>query len=273
MKNILACLILSLPMVFHAQEKQKISRKNSYYAYWGWNRGYYTTSDITFTGSDYNFELEDVVAKDRQSPFSFRTYFSPTKLSIPQYNFRFGYFVSDKYSISIGADHMKYVMVNDQMSTIDGEIKNSGTAYDGVYDNQAFQIKTDFLLFEHTDGLNYENIELRRHDEFFNRKKINISVFEGIGIGVLVPRTNTTLMNYKRYDEFHLAGLGIGLVGGINFEFFKHFFIQAEAKFGYINMPDIRTTEYKADRAKQHFGFAQFNGLFGYRWKFQKREK
>lgn len=271
MKNAIIIFLAILPFFISAQEK--INRKGTYYAYWGWNRGYYTKSDITFTGRNYEFELKDVVAKDRQSPFDFRTYFSPTKLSIPQYNFRFGYFLTEKYSLSIGADHMKYVMVSNQMSTINGKIENSGTAYDGTYENQAFQIKPDFLLFEHTDGLNYENIELRRHDELFARKNINISFFEGFGVGLLVPRTNTTLLNYKRYDEFHVAGFGLGAVGGLNFEFFNHFFLQAEAKFGFCGMPDIRTTEFKSDRAKQHFFFSQFNGLFGWRFKFKKEEK
>lgn len=254
-----------------AQETE--DRKNSFYIYWGWNRGFYSNSDITFKGDNYNFTLDNVVAKDRQSPFDPKLYFSPTRLTIPQYNFRIGYFISDKYNISIGADHMKYVMVTNQMSKIDGQIANSGTAYDGTYSNQDFQIKPNFLLFEHTDGLNYENIELRRVDDVFKRKNLRFSVTEGAGIGVLVPRTNTTLLNYKRYDEFHLAGFGLGLVAGVNFEFFKHFFILSEAKFGYINMPDIRTTEFKTDRAKQQFFFTQFNGVFGVRFKFKNPRK
>lgn len=247
--------------------KKEDARQGSFYMYWGWNRGFYTASDITFTGDNYDFELINVVAKDRQSPFNFRTYFSPTKLTIPQYNFRIGYFISDKYSISIGADHMKYVMVSNQISTINGTIEKSGTAYDGVYNKQTFQIKPDFLLFEHTDGLNYENIEIRRHHKLLNREKIDVSVFEGVGVGALVPRTNTTLLNNERYDQFHLSGFGLGVVGGFNIEFFKHFFIQSEAKFGFIDMPNIRTTQFKSDRAKQHFFFAQFNGLFGVRFK------
>ncbi len=255
------------------QEKiEKTSRKNTFYAYWGWNRGFYSTSDIHFQGRNYDFTLSNVIAKDRQSKFDFKTYFSPTKLSIPQYNFRLGYFLNDKYSISIGADHMKYVMQNYNVVKINGYIENSNTAYDGVYENDNIELKDDFLKFEHTDGLNYENIELRSHHEFFTKRNINISLFEGAGIGALVPRTNTTLLAYKRYDEFHLAGYGVGIVGGFNFEFFKYFFLQTEFKVGFIHMPDIRTTEFKTDKASQHFFFSQFNGLFGARFKFGGRK-
>ncbi len=245
-------------------------KKGSFFVYWGYNRGFYTKSDITFTGEHYAFELKDVVAKDRQSAFNLNTYFRLKNITIPQYNLRIGYFFNDKYSISFGADHMKYVMVNNQFVKMTGEIHNSGTEYDGSYRNTDFQVKPDFLLFEHTDGLNYENIEVRRHENFLERKKLTFSYFGGLGMGVLVPRTNTTLMNYKRYDEFHLAGFGLSGVLGANFEFFKYFFFNCEAKFGFIDMPDIRTTEFKSDRASQKFEFLQLNGTVGMRFKFRK---
>jgi hypothetical protein len=256
----------------YSQEKNPVpentakSRKGSFYVCWGYNRSWYTQSDITFTGDKYNFLLEDVSAKDRQSPFSFKTYFKPNNITIPQYNLRIGYFINDRYSISIGADHMKYVMVSNQVVKMSGEIEGSGTVYDGTYRGDDFRVKPDFLLFEHTDGLNYENIELRRYLDFFKREKLTFSAIGGVGIGVLVPRTNTTLLNYKRYDEFHVAGFGLSGVVGLNFEFFNHFFFTSEAKFGFIDMPDIRTTEFKNDRAKQSFDFLQVNGVLGARF-------
>lgn len=267
-----ACLFIfvNLTVLTCFSQTENSGKKGSFYTYWGWNRGAYSKSDITFTGNYYHFELFDVIAKDRQSAFNFKTYFAPAKLTIPQYNFRFGYYFHDKYSISIGADHMKYVMQNWQTVKMTGEIAKSGTAYDGTYDNADMVLYPDFLKFEHTDGLNYENIELRREDCLLNKGIVSVSVVEGFGVGVLVPRTNTTLLGFKRYDEFHVAGYGLGAVGGLNIEFWKHFFIQCEGKFGFINMPDIRTTEFKADRAKQHFWFAQINGVFGLRYKFQK---
>lgn len=263
----------------YSQEKNpagksgKASRESSFFIYWGYNRGFYSKSDITFTGENYNFLMKDVAAKDRQSEFSFKSYFGIKNITIPQYNFRIGYFINHKYSLSIGADHMKYVMVSNQFVKMTGEIDDSGTDYDGSYRNTDFQVKPDFLLFEHTDGLNYENIELRRYEDFLQREKVSFSFFVGVGIGVLVPRTNTTLMNNKRYDEFHVSGFGISGVIGLNFEFFKHFFFSTETKFGYIDMPDIRTTEFKSDRARQHFDFLQFNGVVGMRFKLQKQQR
>ena len=246
-------------------------KKGNFFVYWGWNRSDYTTSDIHFEGNEYDFTLQNVIAKDRQSPFNLKTYFSPTKLTIPQYNFRLGYFFHDNYQISIGADHMKYVMKQNETVKINGTISNSGTSYDGTYDNDDIQLTEDFLKFEHTDGLNYENIEIRRFDVLFGLKNLSLSANEGIGIGLLIPRTNTTLLNNARYDEFHVAGFGTGIVLALNATFFRHFFIQSEWKGGFINMPDIRTTMNKSDRADQHFWFSQYNIVFGANFRFKTK--
>ena len=251
------------------RKKDQFHRKGSFYFYWGWNKSAYTKSDITFTGDDYNFTLYDVVANDRQSPLSANIYLNPANITIPQYNMRIGYFFNDKYNISFGVDHMKYVMRSNQdpnlaqWATISGTIENSGTAYDGVYDNTPFQIKPDFLLFEHTDGLNYLNFELRRQDLLYNYKVFNLNSILGAGAGALMPKTNATLLNNERHDAFHFAGFGTGVMVGLNFEFFNRFYIQTEAKVGYINMPDIRTTQFKADKAKQAFSYIEADILFG----------
>ncbi len=239
------------------------AHKGSLYIYWGWNWGWYTKSDITFKGTNYNFTLKDVVANDRQSSFSLDTYFNPSKITIPQYNLRIGYFITDKWNISFGSDHMKYVVQQNQTVKISGTIQDSKTPYDGVYADDDISIKEDFLQFEHTDGLNYLNVELRRFDKIIGFDKISINHTEGLGIGALMPRTNTTLLNKERYDEFHFAGYGIGAVLGINVTFFNTFFVQSEFKEGFINMPDIRTTSAVADKAEQNFFFSQLNIVFG----------
>ncbi len=212
--------------------------------------------------------MDKVVAHDRQTPLGLDPYLAPGRVTIPQTNFRIGYFLTDHWSLSMGLDHMKYVMDQDQTVPITGYIQNSNTPYDGFYQNVPIQLKEDFLTFEHTDGLNYINVEIRRHDNLlelrrYNLPNIDINLIEGFGVGVLLPKTNTLLLNNQRYDEFHLAGYGLGGFVGLNITFFNHFFIQSELKGGYINMPDIRTTEFKSDRASQHFLFLQSNLLIG----------
>lgn len=240
-----------------------ISRKGQFHVYWGWNVSSYSNSDITFKGEDYNFTLDDVQAFDRPTPFNAHDYFNPAQITIPQFNFRLGYFFHENYNISVGFDHMKYVVKPFQIVNMNGEIQNSGTEYDGVYNNTDQPINKDFLRFEHTDGLNYVNLELRRFDEIYATKDITFNLTEGFGAGLLIPRTNTTLLGKERYDEVHVSGYGLAAMVGVNITFFERYFIQSELKGGYINMANIRTTQSELDKASQDFFFGQFNVVFG----------
>ncbi|AFM02841.1 hypothetical protein Fleli_0361 [Bernardetia litoralis DSM 6794] len=237
--------------------------KGRMYFYWGYNRGWFTNSDIHFKGSNYDFTLKDVVAKDRQSKLAADPYLKLNKLTIPQYNLRIGYYLTENWDISFGIDHMKYVMQQDQTVEINGYIHNTSSNYNADYSNNDIQLTGDFLKFEHTDGLNYVNVEVRHSNLLFDFNKIKISLNEGLGIGFLYPRTNTTLLGQQRHDDFHVAGYGIGGVVGARVAFFNKFFIQSEFKGGYINLPDVETTYSELDKAKQMFFFSQLNIVFG----------
>lgn len=261
----LAILLLTSYFGFSQNEEisEQISRKGDLYFFWGWNRGWFSDSDITFKGDNYDFTLDKVRAFDRQNKFGFDPYLNPSNMTIPQYNVRIGYFIHHNYSISIGTDHMKYVMRQDQTVNISGEIQSSGTSYNGIYNNDNIVLTEEFLTFEHTDGLNYVNVDFRRFDEIYSFGKVKISLTEGLGAGVLFPKTNTKLLNNERYDEFHVAGYGISGVVAVNVNLFKYFFVQSEFKGGFINMPNIRTTMSTSDSASQHFFFTQLNIVFG----------
>ncbi len=272
-KLILIAFVLITTLTFSQEDKGKTveGNKGKIYVLWGWNRGAYSNSDITFKGENYDFTLYDVEAKDKVKAFSFRDYINPTRITIPQTNFRIGYFLNDNYTISLGVDHMKYVMKNYQTVKIDGEI-NVGSQYDGVYNNEAILVAYSFLTFEHTDGLNYVNTEINRFDNLNKLLKINTTNFEvnlteGVGVGVMYPRTNTKLLNKARYDQFHISGYGISAKVGLNLTFFKHFFLQSDFKYGYINMNNIRTTQSSSDSASQHFTFFERTIMLGGRFR------
>ena len=243
-------------------EKYTAKNKGKFYIFWGGNRENFSKSDIRFKGEDYDFTLYDVAAHDKPKGFHI-DYFNPARMTIPQTNFRIGYFISDKYNISIGFDHMKYVMHNDRRVAYSGYYPNAGS-YNENPANGHLTLDEDFLLFEHTDGLNYVNTEISRVDDItkyisktINTDKFQINVTEGIGGGFLYPKTNTTLLGKERYDEFHVSGYGLSAKVGLNVTFFKYFFIQTELKGGYIEMNDIRTTKNKSDSAEQNFWFLQ----------------
>ncbi|MFT3795914.1 MAG: hypothetical protein QM717_14680 [Flavobacterium sp.] len=235
--------------------------KGKFYIAWGGNRESYSKSDVTYTGDNYHFTVENMDAHDKPKGWHI-DYLNPTRMTIPQTNFRLGYYVSDHYSVSVGWDHMKYVMTQDQIANVNGYI-NTGEGFDGQYNHTPTVMTKEFLTYEHTDGLNYVNAEVARHDDISklftigNTDMIQINVSEGIGAGVLYPKTNTKLMGRQRHDEFHISGYGVSAKAALNITFLKYFYVQGELKGGYINMNDIRTTYDGNDRASQEFFYFQ----------------
>ena len=247
-------------------EKYTAHNKGKFFISWGGNRDNYTKSDIHFKGDGYDFTVNDVKAHDKGKGYHV-DYINPARMTIPQTNFKIGYFISDHYNVSIGIDHMKYVMTQNQMANVSGEINlpqsEAGSIHNGPYSNTPTRMTEDFLKFEHTDGLNYVNIQVNRFDDISswfglpNTDKFQINLTEGIGAGILYPKTNATLLSKERHDDFHISGYGLSAQVGLNFTFFKYFYIQGDLKGGYINMNDIKTTSSNADSASQHFGFLQ----------------
>ncbi len=265
-------------------EKYTAHNKGKFFISWGGNRDTYSRSDVNFRGKDYNFTVNDMVAHDKPKGWHI-DYINPVNMTIPQTNFRFGYFFSDHYSVSIGWDHMKYVMSQYQTANVSGYINlpadQPGNIYNGTYNNTPVDMSQGgaqeggyengvtpvggpaFLMYEHTDGLNYVNTEVSRNDDISkwfglpNTDKVQINLTAGLGAGILYPKTNTTLLGKERHDDFHVSGYGLSAKAGINFTFFKYFYVQGELKTGYIDMRDIRTTASNDDKASQHFTFVQ----------------
>jgi hypothetical protein len=68
----------------------------------GGNRESYSKSDVTFRGKDYNYRKYGCYDKPKGWHVD---YINPVKMTIPQTNFRIGYFINDHYSI-LGVDHI-----------------------------------------------------------------------------------------------------------------------------------------------------------------------
>lgn len=290
MKKLLIAFAMLQTVAFYAQEfevakdtvvkinfNDVVHNKGRMFIYWGWNRSNYSKSDITFKGDNYNFTLDNVTAEDKPKPFGIY-YFKLDEITIPQTNFRVGYFFHDHYNVALGVDHMKYVMRNDQTVRINGNINTGSEDYDGIYNNDDIFLDEDFLTFEHTDGLNYVTVEVNRFDTVdnwigFSVKNIDINLTEGIGVGVLYPKTNTQILGNERYDEFHVSGFGMSAHVGLDLTFFKYFFIQYNFKAGYINMQDIRTTANTSDSASQHFTYLENMWVFGGKFSLTKNKK
>lgn len=252
------------------QDRAPLTKKGEMFIFWGYNRAGFTDSDIRFKGSGYRFTLDNVVAHDRPSDFGIR-YFDISKISNPQFNFRIGYFIKDNLALVVGTDHMKYVMDQNQVVDFKGNI--SDPRYAAMVQNGKVNLQDgEFLTFEHTDGLNYVNAGIEKYNTILNKKDFDIVWSYGAGAGILFPRSDVKLFDNERSDRYHVAGFGLDARANINFIFWNHLMARVEAKFGYINMPDIKTTlNNSPDKAMQDFGFAQINFGLGYTFRTKKK--
>jgi hypothetical protein len=278
LKKLFAIAILVSNFVFAqntndntSEKPSRLFKKGSVMLFWGWNQAKYSKSDIHFKGKGYDFELDHVVAHDRQTPFEFGKYFNPGSITVPQVNYRITYFPVDRLGITLGMDHMKYVV--DQEQTVDFRGNISDPKYASMIKNGKVDLTdANFLTFEHTDGLNYINVGAQKYHEVMHRKHVDLYLSYGGGFGALLPKSNVMLMGNERSDRFHLAGFGVDMRMAASLILAHHIVLQAEGKLGYINMADIKTTlNDQPDHALQDFVFAQYNIGIGYTFNTTRR--
>jgi hypothetical protein len=264
----------------------QLHKKGKFFINWGYNRSWYNKSDIHFSGEGHDFVLYDVVAEDFPSRLS-TDYINPKTWSVPQFNFRFGYFFSDKYSISIGWDHMKYKatdyqtvrmygyldpsVVADPLMKSNMEKINTKYSPSGLYNDLNVEMTPDdFIHLEHTDGLNYGSIDIDRYFKLWQCKKYDrfgISAITGAGAGMIVPRTDSHLFGSGENHFWNIAGWGVSLKAGLQISLSKLIYLKSDFKFGYLEMVNIHTSNhYNIDKATQHIVFYENYWLIGFRF-------
>ncbi len=243
--------------------KSKISTNSgTLFMNYGFNKCYFTKSKLQFIGAGYNFNLSGVKGEDR-------TNIAGTNL-LSQFNARIGYNFDDAYAISLGLDHMKYSILNNQTTLLNGKI-NSGldpvTGLNGTYFNEPFEIDTAKFNYVN-QGLNFVNIKLSRLDRIFwvgRNNEFTLTSDFAIEAGVLVSSTDFTFGGNIDKKTNSFSGLGIGAYAGLRFEFFRHFFIQTGFSGGFIRQMRTRTFEFDPNSySSQNLGYGQFETTAGF---------
>lgn len=247
----------------------QFTHKGDAFVYWGYNRAAFTTSDINFQGPGYGFTLYDVVARDRPST-GFRSYVDLVNLTTPQFNIRTGVFVTPRLAISLGYDHMKYVLQNDQIVQVTGAISTEASSrYAGQYNRTPTRLSKDFVRYEHTDGLNYFSIDVEYHLPIWSLSNGNLGLHAmgNVGTGIIVSRTEAYLLNRGSDTNYHISGMAGSAQVGLRVYVLKHFFLQPAFKIGYVNQTKVITDNSFNSWAQHDFGFRQIFIAFGGQWR------
>jgi hypothetical protein len=269
-------------------ERRVSQRKGKKFFTWGYNRSSYTQSDINFKGPGYKFTIQDATAQDKPEKID-STYINPSEFDVPQYNWRWGKYLTDSVYFSLGQDHMKYIMSRGQDASIYGYISPLAimkghllasadilpyiylfpqitNSYAGYHGGEGVKVTPDLLKFEHTDGLNYFSADIGITHPLWESAdgKHALSLNASVGGGPVVLKSDVRLFGEGKNNRYNVGGYGVSSNAGIRVDYDKRYFFETTLRGGYIDLLHVQTTGKSRDRANQNFGFLEIIAAVGY---------
>ncbi len=270
-------ILISIPVISqqYSYKKKKITQKGSMYLYWGYNRSVYGKSTIHFTGGDlksingnYDFTAHNAKAVDKPAT-KFETYYNIKTISVPQFNIRIGYYTNSKWDLSIGYDHMKYVLKKYQEAKLTGYIDESQNPnLNGKFDNELYMITDDKIHYENSNGLNYISFQANYNHLLYatQNRKMALRGRLGIGTGAVVTQTDFEFGGESYSTDLKLTGFGASVHSGLRLEFFNRLFVQSNWSAGVISLPNLQTIRDTENRAQQVLTYADWQLVGGAFW-------
>jgi len=251
MKRIIVSLLIIVSTSLHAQQGQLQNKSGIFYIAIGTHDAYFTKSDIHLKSTAFDFVLKNVKGTDDK-------FLHATGGPI-QYDYQVGYYFKKKnFGIEYNFDHIKYFARHDQ------SVRTVGTVNDQKID-AVLPITTYVQNYEHTNGANYVLLNFVKWKELIKCKNSDriLNLLMKAGVGAVVPRTNSTIMNKHRDDTYNVAGYLFALEGGLRYNFAKHFFAEGTLKGAYANYMRVLIADGHGD---QHWFSGQMLFMVGYQF-------
>lgn len=232
-----------------AQETRRFNERSRFYFSWGYNKEWYTKSDIhvkqTLPGDNKTeYTLHDVQAADQ---IGWDKLFS-CALTIPQYNYRLGYFFNKEkgLAIELNFDHTKYVVRKPQY------VRMSGTTNGAAFDSIAY-LSPDNFDYRLNNGANFFLVNIVKQWPLFESpgKKFRLDYLGKAGVGWMVPHVQNTLFGQANTPRFQFGGWDVGVEGAMRATFFNFAYLEFAQKGVYTNYSNLRVY---GGKAKHDFG-------------------
>lgn len=264
-------LFICIAFASFSQTKRKVStNKGTVFAQWGYNRTHYTKSNLRVVGPGYDLTLSGAKAVDRPEPFSAKAYLDPTNITVPQFNLRVGYYYKDKWAISFGYDHFKYVFNDKNKVTLSGKIDpgvDTVSNWSGTYSGESIVTDYNNFHYENTNGMNFIRVELTRSFDLYRpRKTKNFGIVGNVGLsaGTILSVNDFNFLGQFDRVTYSISGYGLAAETSLRFEFFKHLFLQTSLNSGFVHQLKVRTRPNDASSyARQALGYVEYNVLLG----------
>jgi len=243
-------LVVLSPLVNFAQSASSSHRGEIYFS-WGYNTEWYTRSRIKVQqaslGNDYTFY--NVKGHDHrgwdEGLFS-------KALSIPQYNYRLGYFFNDKHDlgVEINFDHTKFIIADNQAIALKGKL---GGRY--VDTSIGFSEKSGFYYYLN-NGANFLLFNIVKRWHWYTNPKSNfkLDLLGKAGVGPVIPHVDNSLFGKGNNPGFQLGGWNTGVEGALRSTFYRYVYLEFCGKLDYARYSGLHVYE---GTAKHAFGTAE----------------
>ena len=220
----------------------------SIYFSWGYNKEWYTNSTLSVKqsslGNDYQFL--HVTAHDH--PGWDEGLFSKA-LSIPQYNYRLGYYFNDKQdlAIEINFDHTKYLIADGQ------SVHMVGTQNNTHVDQQVPFSQANGFYYYLNNGANFLLFNFVKKYPLYKAKNnhFKLDITGKAGIGPVIPHVQNSLFGQINNQGFQFGGWNTGLETALRATFMRYGYIEFAQKVDYARYSNLVVYE---GTAKQNFG-------------------
>lgn len=243
---LLTVTFLLTSYTFFAQTTEK-ERKGEFYFSWGYNTEWYTRSDVHISqpalGNDYT--LNNVQGHDHrgwdEGLFS-------KALSIPQYNYRIGYFFNKKrgLGVEINFDHTKYIIT-------DGQTINFTGTKDGITNGSINFSEANGYHYFLNNGANFLLFNFVKRWNWLGKttKNFKVDLLGKVGVGPVIPHVDNSFAGLQNKPHFQFGGWNAGVEAALRVTFYKYVFLEYCNKLDYARYSNLKSYE---GTAKQAFG-------------------
>jgi hypothetical protein len=259
-KNVLLFAGLLLAAGVKAQIND-FEKHGSFYFSWGYNTEWYTHSSIHISQPSLNsdFTFINAVAHDHKG---WDNNLFHKDLSIPQYNYRIGYFFNKKqdWGFEINFDHTKYVVSTDEAVHLKGKVMGREV------DSMMVPSEGRFL-WQLNNGANFLQFNLVKKLKIIDAfsSKFQFDVLLKAGVGPVIPHVENTIFGHNNIPHFQFGGWNADADASVKLTFFKYFFLEYQSKVVYGRYFGLRVYDGLAD---QHFGCFEVALVAGGTFKF-----
>lgn len=233
----LILFLLAVHSVGFSQEKKFIKNGHFYFS-WGYNTESYSKSDIHIVQpslhNDYVFN--NTLAHDH---IGWNELFQHD-LTIPQYNYRLGYFFNEKqtWGIELNFDHTKYVVTSGQTVHVTGIMNDSPIDMNVITGDSV-------LRYQLNNGANFFLLNLVRRINIFtsSSKKFQVDALLKGGIGPVIPHVQNTIFGKDNVPHFQFGGWNTGIEITIKATFFKFIYLEFCDKGDYARYSNLKVYE------------------------------